>query len=293
MKTGAIDAICKVIRARRDRSALATLRYIWREDKCVARFGMFEVGGVTKDITTDAAALESGHLGRGEVVKHVVLSLRCDWSRKAENAIYCMCLEWIEKFAPGRDWIAGVHTKDGNIHCHLAIRNEDGSGRCLKFKKADLYQMVSMSWTENAMSSKNTVGPGTRKFVDDYLDRGLAGRTSYEAVRSWAETRVRVGEFVAGRRDKVGRLISIALDGVRHRLKSIARAVDAISKKIEPIGLAEMHRSRRASAITEPDVVSPFASVVAPEVEFPRLRSFVKAAKKKKRIKQRGGLPRL
>jgi hypothetical protein len=293
MRTGEIDAICKIIKAHRDRSALATLRYIWREDKCKAKFGVFELGGVTKDIATDAAVLESGHEGRGEVVKHVVLSLRCDWSRKAESALYCLCLEWIEKFAPGRDWGGGVHTKDGNIHCHLAIRNADASGRCLKFKKADLYQMVSMSWTENAVPSKGTVGPGTQKFVDDYLDRGLAGRTNYEAVRSWAETRVRIGEFVAGRRDRAGRLTSIVLDGIRHRLKSIAKAVAEISKKqSEEVGL-EFAAPRLILERPAPD--RPTESEVAgdPVESFPDIGRIIAAAKKLPRLKKRRRPPRL
>ncbi len=84
MNAPKVDAICKVVRAHRNRSAAATLAYIWREDKCLAKFGAFELGALTNHIPTDAAVLESGHEGRGEVLKHVVLSLRCDWSRKAE-----------------------------------------------------------------------------------------------------------------------------------------------------------------------------------------------------------------
>ncbi len=203
-----------------------------------------------------------------------------------------MCLEWIEKFAAGRDWIAGVHSKSGNVHCHLAIRNADARGRCLNFKRADLYEMVSMSWTENAIPSKNTIADPTKRFVDAHLDQGLRGRTTYEAIRSWAETRVGLSEFQAGRRDKAGRLTSIVFGGVRHRLKTIARFIEARSTERESMEPPRYGGAANIDARADhgDEISAPNAPTLA---DFPRLRDYVRKAKPKKRTRERSGMPGL
>src|SRR5437868_1029050 len=201
------DLVCKVVRGRR-RTAVGTLRYIRRG--CDGLFGQLRLGGITDDIAIDAAALASRHEGHGAEVKHVVLSLR----QRNDQLLQELAAQWVERFAPGRSWLAGIH----GSHVHLAVENEGQDGKPLDFRKKEVYEMAQVGWTEIASPAKAKVSSATVRFVQQH-EASLRGLEGYGDIARWAEKQVGAGAFGVGRRDRAGRLISIALGGVRVRLK--------------------------------------------------------------------------
>jgi hypothetical protein len=119
-------AICKVMPAWQ--SAEGLTRYIYR--KSIYAFGRFHNGAPAWDAELDAAVLAWDHpsTSRACEVRHLAVSFPASvGEQEALQRLPKIISDWIEKYAPDRDWIAAVHCDNGKYHVHLCVQNvKDG-----------------------------------------------------------------------------------------------------------------------------------------------------------------------
>ncbi len=282
MNTNLRDIVCKVVRSRPNRSALASLRYIWRKDTCKRKDGEIALGGITFNTAVDSESISSGHDSRSEVLKHIVLSTRRENGRAVQTSLLQLCRDWVTAYSPGRDWVCGIHSSPNSsgTHAHLLVRNTDDAGKCLRFDKRTMYEMASTAWTSLGGPAKGKVSGGIAKFVEAHEPCGIKQvQPTFAAITTWTLKNAGVSSFQVARRDKDNRILSIRWQNNNYRLKSIAAFLDAGGPALPctagtpAVIQAEQEEARVVPTLsTRVPIISPAAAVSIPSGE--QLESF-------------------
>jgi hypothetical protein len=201
-------AICKVMRAWQSSAGLT--KYIYR--KSIYRFGSLSMGAPTGDVRLDAESLAAEHFSASRAceVRHIALSFPADVSREeALERLPRMCADWAAKYAPGRDWVAGIHFDNGLFHAHMAVQNVK-DGKALRLLPHMVQGMARMEFTVHARDAKGVGSPGLRFYSKPAkpLLADVVRAASKEQIYEW----IHEGKIRPGRVDSHGVVTSIELD---------------------------------------------------------------------------------
>ena len=191
-------------------SARGLTKYIYK--KSIYSFGSLSMGAPTGDMRLDAESLTMEHFSASRAceVRHIALSLPADVSREeALERLPKMAADWIKKYAPDRDWIAGIHFDNGLYHVHLAVQNVK-DGKALRLLPHQVVAMSQMKFTTHARDAKGVGSPGLKFYTKPSkpLIADMIRSASREQLNEWIEA----GRLRVGRVDKAGVITSVEWD---------------------------------------------------------------------------------
>ncbi len=160
-----MKAICKVMKTPGNVTAL--LRYLYRQRKSdagkkseVLAIVLGSRGGkilLVGDYAADALALAARKGRAGSGVRHVVISAEGESSDVVQK-LKLAARDWVAAYAPGRAWVAVVHTSArGHPHVHIAVEHRGDDKRGLKWSRKDVRSMCGMKFTTQF---EGTYAPG-------------------------------------------------------------------------------------------------------------------------------------
>jgi hypothetical protein len=136
------------------------------DDRVVGLVNGLAYGAVTRHASTDAKSL-TADLQTGRVpLRHVVISIddTADPAMRADafKALPRLCSEFVDRFAPGSQYVGIVHQDRKHPHCHILIAN-DVDGLAINWNRDDLKEMQSMSWVSQATTNEFSIEPGRHR----------------------------------------------------------------------------------------------------------------------------------
>lgn len=191
-------------------SSAGLTEYVYR--KSLYSFGSLSVGAFTGNARLDAEALAMGHFSKSRAceVRHVALSFPPEVGLKeALERLPKMCADWATRYAPDRDWVAGIHHDNGLYHAHMAVANVR-DGKALRLLPHMVQGMAKMEFTAHARDAKGTGTPGLRVYTKTTkpLLADVIRTATKEQLNEWIEA----GRLRVGRVDKQGVITSVEFD---------------------------------------------------------------------------------
>ena len=214
-----------------------------------------ECGTITQAPATDARSL-CGDVPKGRSpLRHIVISSEDTPSfpkrGTAFEALADVAEQWLEKFAPGVQFIGIMHDDRNHPHIHLLVANNDpfnGDAR-LSWPKSTLKEMQSFEWVAPATAQKFSIQSGRHCGVTrregsgmPYPGAKLDAKILANATTQQLENYEHQQQLTIGRRNKKGEITSVIFNGRRIRLSTI-RQLDQNPKPDHPSGHPS-HRNR-------------------------------------------------
>ena len=192
-------------------SGLDLTKYIYK--KSIWFGGRFYHGTPCWDAALDAAVLTWEHpsTSRACQVRHVTVSFpESVGEEEALERLPKIIAHWVKKYAPDREWVAGIHRDNGKYHAHIAIQNVR-NGKPLRLLPHQVVEMSRMGYTDQARDAKGVGSPGLKfysKTAKPLLADVIRSATK-EQLNEWIEA----GRLRVGRVDKKGNITSVEFDG--------------------------------------------------------------------------------
>jgi hypothetical protein len=184
--------------------------YIYK--KSILTFGSISGEAPCWDVALDSTGLTWEHpsTSRACEVRHITASFpESVQEEEALRRLPKIAGDWIKKYAPDRNWIAGIHKDNGKFHVHLAVQNVK-DGKPLRLLPHMVLEMSRMGYTDQARDAKGVGSPGLKfysKTAKPLLADVIRSATK-EQLHEWIEA----GQLRPGRRDKAGIITSIEWD---------------------------------------------------------------------------------
>jgi len=241
-------------------------------NRVVGLLNGLECGTITYAPATDARSL-CGDVPKSRApLRHIVISAEDTPSfpkrGTAFEALADVAEQWLEKFAPGSQFIGIMHDDRNHPHIHLLVANNDpfaGDAR-LSWPKSTLKEMQSFEWVAPATAKKFSIQSGrhvgvTRRegsgmpYPAANLDAEILANATNEQLENYEHQQ----QLTIGRRNKKGEITSVIFNGRRIRLSTI-RQMGQTQKSDLPPGCSahrNCERPQRQGGAPAPTVRRP------------------------------------
>jgi len=182
-------------------SGIGLTKYVYK--KSIYCFGKFLHGTPCWDAELDATSLTWEHpsSSRACEVRHIAVSFpESVGEEEALRRLPKIAADWIRKYAPDRDWVAGIHKDNGKHHVHLVVQNVR-NGKPLRLLPHQVIEMSQMGFTTEARDAKGVGTPGlhfyTKSKTPSVAD--TIRQATQEQLRAWwAAGHLSLGRVVKG-----------------------------------------------------------------------------------------------
>jgi hypothetical protein len=221
--------------------ATRLLHYVYR--KAFHIFGAFSLGAPSGHAALDAQTLTLGQTftSKATQVRHVIFALDPKVPEaEAITRLMGLCRDWVTVYAPGREWVAGLHRDSGQVHGHLVIQNVR-DGKALRLMPHMVAAMARMEFTTWARNAKGVGAPGLGHYSKPR--KPLIADTIRTATKEQLSEWIAAGKIRPSRRDSHGVITSVEWDSgngkkpTRIRLSTLQRL--ALRAAVAPAGTGD------------------------------------------------------
>lgn len=137
------------------------------DDRVVGLVNGLNAGAITRHACTDARSLTADIQSGRVPLRHIVISIddTADPAVRADafKALPRLCSEFVNRYAPGSQYVGIVHQDRKHPHCHILIANDTPEGLALAWDRDDLKEMQSMTWVSPETTQEFSIEPGRHR----------------------------------------------------------------------------------------------------------------------------------